>query len=425
LKSAKQKNSALRNPKVLIITPQYAPDYGPSAPIYTWLSEDLARAGCEVTVVTAFPHYAGADVTYPTPKKLFAEERRDGVRIIRTYVYTVPKAALWGRLLYHGSFNLFSTLAALGVKKPDIVFADAPTLWSGLSLLLKSILPRVPFIYIMHDIYPDVLSRLGVLRNPRLIGLIERVEEYYYDRSAGISVLSEGFKENLSRKGVPESKISVIPVCVDVEFFRPLPRENELREKWGLQDRFVVSYAGNMGHSQALDTAIRAALDLRDHPEIVFVLVGEGASKPALQILVEKNGLEDRVRFFSFLPREEVPLIYALSDVCLVSLKRELVIESVPSKTYTIMASGRPILATVDQNTEVGQLLNDARCGFCTPPEDADSLAEAILNLYGDSALRREMGVRGRDYAVKHYAREVAAGRYYSLIEQAVNGRQG
>ncbi|HSQ79395.1 MAG TPA: glycosyltransferase, partial [Candidatus Bathyarchaeia archaeon] len=118
--------------RVLVITPQYAPDFGPSAPIYTALCEDLQRLGCRVTVVTAFPHYAKADALYPRSGRLFREEIRNGVRVIRTYVYTVPQTSLWRRLLYHASFNVFATLALLRTGPTDIVIADAPTLWSGL-----------------------------------------------------------------------------------------------------------------------------------------------------------------------------------------------------------------------------------------------------------------------------------------------------
>lgn len=376
--------------------------------------------GHDVTVVTGFPHYAGSDAWYQHSRRLFEEDRLNGVRIVRTYVYTVPKSSLWRRLLYHASFNIFSTLAALRVGKPDIVLADAPTLWSGLPLLVTAIFPRVPFIYIVHDIYPDVLIRLGVLTNPRLVNLIERIERFFYDRCAQVSVLSDGFKANLVRKGVPEDKIAIIPACIDVEFIRPLPPENELRERWELAGKFVVLYAGNIGFSQGLDIVLEAAKLLIHYPEIVFALVGEGATKSALQAKAAENGLGN-VRFFSFQPRENVPLIYALADVCLVSLKRDIIVESVPSKTYTIMSSGRPIIATVDRNTEVGCLLAQAQCGLCIEPENADALAQAILRLFNDDALRNDMGSRGRGFVVEHYSRQVASNQYNTLIQRFVD----
>jgi colanic acid biosynthesis glycosyl transferase WcaI len=343
--------------------------------------------------------------------------------VLRTYVVTVPKSSLWRRLVYHASYNLTSTLAALSVRKPDIVLADAPTLWSGLSLSVKAILPGIPFIYIVHDIYPDILVRLGMLRNDRLVRMIDRLERFYYGRAARISVLSEGFKSNLVRKDVPEAKVMIIPACVDAEFVRPLPhQENRLRGDWGLDGKFVALYAGNMGHSQGLETILDAAESLAGHPEIVFVFVGDGARRETARAMAEEKGLKN-VMFFPFQPREDVPLVYALADISLVSLRRDIVVESVPSKTYTIMASGRPVVATVDRLTEVGALLEQTGCGLCIEPENAAALAQAVLSLYEDDELRTQMGQRGRAHVVGNFSRPVASKLYFQLIEQCVGGR--
>ena len=383
------------------------------------MCEDLQLKGCDVRVVTAFPHYAQSVKPFQKSGRLFEEEKRNGLRILRIYVYTVSKGALWRRLLYHASFNIFSALAALRVGKPDIVIADAPTLWSGLPLLISAIFRKVPFVYVIHDIYPDVLFRLGILKNSRIIKMVEQVERFFYNKSAQISVLSDGFKENLVRKGVNESKIAIIPACVDVEFVQPLQQENKLSKRWNLDNKFVVLYAGNLGFSQDLSTALEAAQLLSHIPDIMFVFVGEGATKNALQAMADKNRLSN-VKFFPFQPREDVPFIYALADLCIVSLKRDIIVESVPSKMYTIMASGRPVVATADQNSEVGLLLNQAQCGFCIESENSNILAQAILRLYEDDSLRNDMGARGREFVVKHYSRLVAANQYHELIQNFV-----
>jgi colanic acid biosynthesis glycosyl transferase WcaI len=415
-----QDNGSNKKINVMVITPQYAPDFGPSAPIYTALCEDLHQIGCDVTVITAFPHYAEASANFRKHNYLFEEEMLNGVRVIRTYVYTVPKGSLWRRLLYHASFNIFSTLALIKTQKPDIVLADAPTLWSGLPLILRSILSRVPFIYIIHDIYPDVLSRLGVVRNQRILNLIEKIEQFFYRRASQISVLSDGFKNNLLQKSVPEKKITVIPVCVDIDFIKPLNHQNELSEAWRLKDKFVILYAGNIGRSQGLETTLAAAKILLNNPTIEFIIVGEGAMKAELQAKAEKDGLTN-VKFIPFQTREKVPMVYALADVCLVSLKQNIVVESVPSKTYTIMAAERPIIATIDPGTEVGCLLRETQCGLCIEPENPQSLVDTILELYHDDALRINMGRRGREVVVEKYSRHVAAMQYYKLIRQFAN----
>ena len=406
--------------KVLLFTPYYYPDFGPSAPIYTDLCEDLHKMGCNVTVVTAFPHYSEAQLAQNPHRPLFTHEVYNGVNIVRCYVYSVSKATTWKRMIYHGSFNLFSTLASLRVKNPDIILADAPMLWSGLSLVVKAIWAKVPFIYIIHDIYPDVLVRLGVLTNPKLIALIDRIERAFYVRASGISVLSQGFKENLLRKSIPSEKIAVIPACVDANFFRPLPRENELRRTLHLGDKFVFLYAGNIGYSQGLDSVLSAAQDLKETSDILFLFVGEGATKENLLGEASRKGLTN-VKFIPFVPREQVPLLYGLADVCLVSLKQGLVVESVPSKTYTIMASGRPILASVDKNTEAARLVKVSGCGLLVEPGNPRAITDSLLSLYRNERLRSQMGNCGREYAFNHYRREIAAKEYYSFILKNLN----
>ena len=344
------------------------------------------------------------------------------MRILRIFVFDVPKSSLSRRLLYHAFFNLFSTIAALLAGRFDVILADAPSLWSGLPLLIKALIPRKPYIYIIHDIYPDVMVKLHVLHNQRMVNFIERIEGFFYRYASQISVLSDGFKENLLEKGVPERKISVIPVCVDADFVQPMECDSSLCQEWDLERKFVVLYAGNMGLSQGLENVVEASRQLTQLPDITVVLVGEGASKPALQKLVNQYGLTN-IRFFPFQPREKVPKIYSLAHVCLVSLNPSIVTESVPSKTFTIMAARRPIIATVDPNTEVSRLLDEAGCGLRVDPEKPGLLADAVIRLYHDRSLGEKMGKLGRDFVVSHFSRNVASEHYHHLILQCMDGR--
>jgi colanic acid biosynthesis glycosyl transferase WcaI len=401
--------------KVMVITPQYAPDFGPSTPIYTALCEDLQRLGLAVTVITGFPHYAGSNRKFKYPRNFFMKYSSNGVKILRTYIYPMPKSSALRRLFHYGSFNFFSTMAAFAAEKPNIFLADAPLLWSGMPLLMRAISMQIPFIYVVHDIYPDVLLRLGVVSNKGFLKLFGEVENFFYKKASKVSVLSEGFSENLVRKGIPKDKIAIIPACVDTDFIRPLPRENEIRSKWKLENKFVILYAGNFGLSQGLDTILDSAGILNAFKDILFVFVGGGATRDALIGVAEKRGLSN-VRFFPFEPREGVPWVYGLADICLVSLKRNIIVESVPSKSYTIMASGRPMIATVDSNTEVGRLINEVQCGLLVEPENPYALSQAIKEIYENRLLGEEMGKRGRDYVVKNFSRGVAAMDYYKLV---------
>ena len=421
MQSKKSESEASRPTRVLVITPHYAPDFGPSAPIFTSLCEDLQDMGCDLTVIAGFPHYPGAEQTNNS-WRLFQEEILNGVRIVRIFVYAVPKDALWRRLLYHSAFNFLAAFATVRVGKPDIILANAPSLWSGLPLI-KTFIHKIPFIYMVFDIFPDVLVTSGVFKSQGVINLMDRIERYFYERSSFTSVLSLGFRENLIRKKIPAHKIAVIPPSVDTDFIQPYPKENNLRERWNLNGKFVVLYAGNMGFSQGLDNVLKAAELLQDRADITFVFIGDGATKPGLQTIAKEKCLNN-VMFFPFQPREYVPLVYALADISLVCLKSNIVVESVPSKTYSIMASGRPILATVAQNTEVGRLLNQAQCGICIEPGDIKTLAKKILELYKSESLCAEMGMQGRQFVVDHFGRKAAARQYFGLIQQIADKRK-
>jgi colanic acid biosynthesis glycosyl transferase WcaI len=415
----KDKERMTRRAKLLIISGQYYPDYGPATPIFTTMAEDLAARGFDVTVVTTFPHYSQRSQVAAKCPALFAEERRHGVRIIRTWVYSAPKRSLGRRMVYHLMLNLFAALAVMRVGRPDVIIAGGPFLWCSLPLLIKAC-GRVPFVYLVYDIYPDILIRLNILHHRTAIAVIDRIEKFFYKRSLQVSVLSEGFKRNLTAKGVAAEKISVIPVCLDTDFIRPAPKDPELTATFGLENKQVVLYAGNIGFSQGLDTLIDAARRLAHRPDITFLIIGEGGMREPLEQSAKELGLTNCI-FSDFVPPEQVPRSYSLGDIGLVLLKRDIVVESVPSKTYSIMAAGLPIVATINPQSEIGQLIHRADCGVCLEPENSAALAQAIVDLIDDPERRHRLGQNGRDYVVAHFGRRVAAEQYERIIDAAMH----
>lgn len=407
--------------RIGVVTPQYAPDLGPSAPVYTSLCEGLQRRGHDVRVVTAVPHYGGARWEGGKPWRVWHREERNGVPLVRVPVVRDPRRSTLRRLLYHASFNAGAAWALARLPRPDVLLADGPALWSGIPLLTTAIRRRIPFVYVLHDIYPDVLVQLGIVSGRRAIAAVEAVEQFFYRRMARASVLSEGARETLVRKGVPADKVAVIPIGVDVEFLRPLPRQNALRAAWGLQDEFTVLHAGNVGLSQDLETLVRAAAAVKDRGDIRFVVVGEGPCKPELERLAAGLGASN-IQFRPFQPREDLPYVYALADVCLVSLKSSVVSESVPSKAYSILASGRPMIAQVHEASETSRLVRMAECGLRVAPGDVDGLVAAILSLCRDRERAAAMGMSGRRFAEEHHSTDVVTRQYEALLQEVVRG---
>ncbi len=385
------------------------------------LAEGLQSSGHKVTILTSFPHYDGNRIREGYRGKVWTKEVWNGLTILRTYLF-VPKRkqSIPGRLWNYVTWNLLSGVAGIFLGKHDVVFVPSPPLTNGLVASLISRIRRIPFIYNVQDIYPDIAVRLGVLKGKRAIHFFRGVEKRVYSKSSGISVISEGFRQNLLSKGVSEKKIYVIPNFVDTDFIHPLPRLNKFSSAQEISDRFVVLFAGNVGLSQGLDRVLEAAALLSEHPEILFLIVGNGTAKPDLLELAQRLKLEN-VKFRPFFPYQDVPEMYASSDVCLVPLKRGIAEASVPSKVYSILAAAIPLIASVDEGSDVWRMVNEAKCGLCIPPEDPKALAEAVLNLYHDRELGVRMGANGRAHVERYFSRRLISKEYEQLFLGVMN----
>lgn len=406
--------------RILLLSLYFEPDLAANAVIMTKLAQELSRLGHQMTVVTAFPHYDTNRIWEIYRGTLVRGEERDDMRIYRVYLY-VPrrKERILGRLLNYISFNFLSTVVGLLSGRHDVVLAPSPPLTIGLSAYVISRLRRIAFIYNVQDIYPDVAIRLGVLTNPRVIAFFKVLERFVYSKAAAVSVISEGFRRNLLAKGVPPEKVCVIPNFVDPSFVRELPRHNAFSREQSLDDHYVVLFAGNVGLSQGLESMLEAAHLLADKPDILFVIVGNGAAKAGLVKQAKEMSLAN-VRFLPFQPHGRVPELYAASDLCLVPLRRGITQDSVPSKVYTIMAAGKPLVAAVDEESDTSQFVRETECGLLVPPEEPEALAEAISTLYQYRTLGESMGLKGRKRVQQEFTPQAAAQEYAALLERVV-----
>ncbi len=382
----------------------------------TALAEGLADLGHEVAVVTAFPHYGQGRPYEGYAGWRLRRERHNGIQILRTPLYVGREGSTANKILSWFSFNVSGTWGAIKAGAADIVIAPSPPPTLGLSEWILSQLWHVPYIYNVQDIYPDVAIEQGLVYHPRLIAFLRKVEDFIYRKSAAVTVLSEAHRANLLAKGVPSHKAIVIPNFVDTDALRPVPRHNNWSAEQGLSDRFVVTYAGNIGASQGLETLLEAARFLHGSQDIVFLVIGRGTGKASLEAQARAWRLTN-VRFLPFQPLERLAEVYASADLHLVLLRRR-VSGSVPSKTYSIMSAGRPLLAAVEASSEVADIVQRAGAGLVVPPEDPKALAEAILNLAVEVEARRRMGQGGRTYVVEHHSRLAVSRQYDALIQQ-------
>jgi colanic acid biosynthesis glycosyl transferase WcaI len=402
--------------RILLLTHYFAPDVTTNCDIMTGLAEQWVAWGHQVAVVTSVPHYATGRVPPEFRGRLLFREERGPLQVLRTYVYVAQRrGSLLQRVWSYLTFNVLSTLVAVFESGYQVILAPSPPLTIGLSAWLVSRVRRVPYVYNVHDIYPDIALRLGLLKNPWLLRLARWLEGFVYAKAAAVSVVSAGIESNLRAKGVPAAKLRVIPNFAETDRVRPLPRDNEFARRHGLAGRFVVMYAGNLGNSQPIEVVLEAARRLADDPEIQFVVVGNPARVEVLGAAAEREG-PGNVAWLPFQPAEAVPEMYAAADVHLVVLRREIGVESVPSKTYTIMAAGRPLIASVSRECDTADLVTEAGCGLWVPPEDPAALADAIRQLKADPARREQMGRNGRQCVEARFTRPIVAGQYVDLL---------
>jgi len=405
--------------KVLIIGTLYQPDLGPSAPLFTLLSENLARLGHQVTVITMVPHFPSGQVSISYRGKILASSIENEVKVIRVGLPSVNRQRLFQRFIQYFCYQVGAVIASLG-QNYDIVLAANPFLTVWLPFAFSVVLRRKPVLYSVQDVYPDVGINLGIFRHKLVIKTVSILERFCLNHADTVQIISDSFRPGLRSLGVPDSKMVLVYDWVDTELIHPLPKDNSFSQELGLNDAFVIQYAGNIGFSQGVEHLLTTAKLLEGQKDIRFILVGNGVALESLYTQAEHNQLTN-VQFVPFQPRERLPQVLASADVSLVILRKGIGLDSLPSKTYSIMASGRPILLSVDEGSETYKLVKRAGAGICVPPENPAELAKAILNLKEDKDLRERLGQYGRTWAEKYHSPQAAAKQFEKLLLNAIS----
>jgi colanic acid biosynthesis glycosyl transferase WcaI len=407
--------------RILIYSYNYHPEPIGIAPLMTELAEGLVQRGHQVRVVTAMPNYPERKI-YPDYRgKLYTTEMRNGVQIQRCYVWIRPNPGLLARILLDGSFVLLSFIQALQGWRPDIILYTSPSLPASVPVALLKLLYRCPTVLNLQDILPEAAVQTGLITHPIAIRVFEALEKFAYRTASHVSVIAEGFRTNLLGKGVPDEKIGIISNWVDVNFVRPLPKyDNPFRKANGLGDKFVVLYSGNIARTQGIRTVIRAAARLQHEPNIMFVIVGEESQLSDLEDLRLELGVNN-VLLRPFAPRSELPIMLAAADVGLIMQKRNVVGFNMPSKTQVLLASGRPIIASVPAHGTAANAVLASTGGLVVEAENPSALANTILHLYHHPEEADRLGRQGRRYALDTYSFEQSLRRYETLFEHMVS----
>jgi colanic acid biosynthesis glycosyl transferase WcaI len=394
-----------RTMHIMIMAQVYHPEEVSGAVLITELATDLAKRGHQVTMVTCAPNYPYGQVYKGYRNRWYQVEWLDGVRVVRTWTYISHHKTFCRRILNYASYSATAFYGALLAGRPDILVSYCPPLPLGLSACSLSRLWHVPWVLQLNDIYPDAAVAAGILTNRIVIRFFSAMERFIYRGATHISLISETFCRNLLRKAVSDGKMTMIPVWADPDFVRPLPKSNGFRTHHGLDGKFVVMYAGNLGLTSSLEDVIGAAELLRESPDIRFVLIGEGVKKAELQEIANGKGLRN-VMFLPYQPRASFSEMLASADIGLVTLNGKSSLSSLPSKVFNLMASARPILAVAPKKSELAQLISEARCGDTVSLQSPGDLAQAIVDLKRDEERLTQMGQDGRSQLMEKFSRD-------------------
>lgn len=388
-------------------------------PIYSGIAEAMATNGYQVEIITAFPHYK-TSVNANYRGKWFVSEKQESISIHRGFVCTGNVSNSVKRMLNYLSMDFSASILAFRHAKPDLVLTHTPILMIGLAALLLRRFKSVPFLYHIQDLYPDAVVHAGAVKKGWLSCLLAMQERWAYSSSTRIVTISEGQKETLVRRGVPGRKISIIPNFVDTDFISPMGKETTVRRDLNLDDKTVVSYIGNFGFAQGVETILLAAEILQERSDIHFVIVGGGLRRETL-LQMRKTHRLDNVTFMEYPPRGNIPELLATADISLVSLKRGVSTFAPPSKTWSIMASRRPLIATVEEETDLGKVIRQTGAGLVVPPENANALAGAIILLADSPEMREKMGKAGRLYVETNLNRPKVMSQWIELVKETIS----
>jgi glycosyltransferase involved in cell wall biosynthesis len=406
--------------RVLIVTHYFPPEAGAPQARLSALAAAWAAAGDQVTVLTGMPNHPAGVLPPEYRRAVRRRERRDGYAVLRTWLYATPNEGIARKTLSHLSFMITSVL--LGGRasgRADVVVVSSPTFFSIGSAWLLARLRRARLVVEVRDLWPAIFVELGVLTSRRIIAALERLELAAYAAADEVVVVSDGFRADLIRRGVPAAKVHTIRNGVTVGAFDPAtPPDPDLRAGLGARPHECLAlYAGTHGISQGLPEAVRAAQYLEGQP-VHLAFVGAGADKPRLERQVADLALGN-VTLARAVPPGLMPALLATADILLVTLRDiPLFASFIPSKMFEYLAAGRPVIGAV--TGEAAQILREAGA-VVVPPGDATALAAAIGALAADPARRAALAARGRAYVERFFDRAELAREYRKILDTGGN----
>ncbi|QOT10332.1 glycosyltransferase family 4 protein [Paenibacillus sp. JNUCC32] len=405
--------------EIVFVANYFHPDYASSGQLLTELCLELQH-DFDVTVIAVQPENAN----HVQKKRMFEYDQLERIRIIRLRTPQVNKRSKFSRILFILSYFLLAVIALLRIKKVDVIYTiSSPPIIGGLIGAIGKVLKRGKLVYNIMDFNPEQAEAISYTNRKWLFRLAKRMDNLSCRIADHIITVGQDMQETLNSRfrGRKVPSNSVINNWTDEQDITPLPRSDANVSKFlkdhDLQGKFIVMYSGNLGLYYDLENIIRVASDFKDHPDILFVFIGDGAMKPEMQRYVEEKGLGN-VRFLPFQPKENIKYSLCAADVHLVVNQKGIKGVSVPSKIYGVMAAGKPILGVLEQGSEAAVLIKESGCGVVVEPQQYREISQHIANMYACGTETLELtGRGGRLYLERYLAKAQSIDKYRTLLQ--------
>lgn len=401
--------------RLLILSIQYAPEFTSNAIVITGLAQQLAARGHQVTVLAGTPHYQLPRIPPGYSWRPFRREMLAGVKVIRCWAF--PKSAgKIAKLMNYGSFTLTSLTAGLFADRHDAMMVVSPPFWLGFNALILRALRRYPVIYNAQDLFPDAYLASQEVKPGWLTRAMSWLMNRIYKGADRITVITESFAEAIAARGIDRGKMVTIPNFVDTSAVTPLPYANSFRLRQGLAERFVVMYAGNIGYTHGTEILVEAAAKLAAIHDLRFLVIGGGSKQADLASLARERGLANML-FLPTQPAEVLSEMLATADVFVITSKPGVGSTSFPGRIYNSLLAARPVVASMDENSDLAEVLRRSGAGIVTAPGNVEAFCDALTTLYHDAALRQRLGSSGAEFMARCYSPQAVVEQYETLLK--------
>lgn len=405
---------------ILFLSDNFPPEVNaPASRTFEHCREWVAH-GAQVTVITCAPNFPKGKVFPGYKNHVWQSEVMDGIRVIRVWTYVTANEGFTKRVLDYVSFMVAGAVAALFVRKVDVVVGTSPQFFTAFAARVVGGLKRVPWVFELRDIWPESIKAVGAMQDSLAIRALERIELFLYRHASRIVAVTHAFKDTLMRRGIDGSKIDVITNGVDLGNFSPLPKDAGLGAELGLNGCFVAGYIGTHGLAHGLETLLDAAQALQEKPEaenVRILFLGDGAKKAELVESAKARRLRNVV-FIASVPKDQVPRYWSLLDVSVIHLRKtDLFASVIPSKLFECMGMGIPVLHGVAG--ESAAIVETEKVGEVFESDNAPQLVDALLRLRADQPRFNSYRQNGL-LAAKRYDRKKLAANMLKVLQGVI-----